>query len=115
MMRTWLGSTSKGSPTHSVMIWRASCMSRSLASAYVLTRCVAVIVDTIAAYRSACSSMCPPSSVRLSSPGQRVILLTVFRKTRSAESAEVARALQAQKICETEHGPAHRAFDREVN
>jgi hypothetical protein len=48
-------------------------------------------------------------------PGQRVILLTVFRKTRSAESAEVARALQAQKICETEHGPAHRAFDREVN
>src|ERR1017187_578273 len=48
-------------------------------------------------------------------PGQRVILLTVFRKTRSAESAEVARALQAQKTCETEHGPAHRAFDREVN
>jgi hypothetical protein len=44
-----------------------------------------------------------------------VILLTVFRKTRSAESAEVARALQTQKICETEHGPAHRAFDREVN
>src|SRR5216683_3720094 len=48
-------------------------------------------------------------------PGRRVILLTLFRKTRSAESAEVARALQAQKICETEHGPAHRAFDREAN
>ena len=48
-------------------------------------------------------------------PGRRVILLTVFRKTRSAESAEVARALQAQKTCEAEHGPAHRAFDREVN
>src|SRR5258708_29144848 len=47
-------------------------------------------------------------------PGQRVILLTVFRKTRSAESAEVARALHAQKICETEHGPVHGAFDREV-
>lgn len=46
--------------------------------------------------------------------GQRVILLTVFRKTRSAESAEVARALHAQKICETEHGPAHGAFDRKV-
>ena len=44
-----------------------------------------------------------------------MILLTVFRKTRSAESAEVARALQAQKTCETEHGPAHRAFDREVD
>jgi phage-related protein len=48
-------------------------------------------------------------------PGRRVILLTVFRKTRSAETAEVARALQVQKICETEHGPAHKLFDREVN
>jgi phage-related protein len=47
-------------------------------------------------------------------PGRRVILLTVFRKTRSAEVAEVARALQAQKICEAEHGLAHQAFDREV-
>ena len=42
-------------------------------------------------------------------PGRRVI-----RKTRSAETAEVTRALQAQKICETEHGLAHEAFDREV-
>jgi hypothetical protein len=47
-------------------------------------------------------------------PGRRVILLTVFRKTRNAETAEVARALQAQKVCETEHGRAHDAFDREV-
>ena len=47
-------------------------------------------------------------------PGRRVILLTVFRKTRSAETAEVARALHVQKICETEHGPAHEVFDREV-
>lgn len=47
-------------------------------------------------------------------PGRRVILLTVFRKTRNAETAEVARALQAQKTCETEHGLAHDAFDREV-
>jgi hypothetical protein len=46
-------------------------------------------------------------------PGQRVILLTVFRKTRSAEVAEVARALQAQKACETGHRPAHETFDRE--
>lgn len=47
-------------------------------------------------------------------PGRTVILLTVFRKTRSAETAEVARALQAQKTCEAEHGPAHDTFDREV-
>jgi hypothetical protein len=47
-------------------------------------------------------------------PGRRVILLTVFRTTRSAETAEVSRALQAQKICEAEHGPAHTKFDREV-
>jgi hypothetical protein len=44
-----------------------------------------------------------------------VILLTVFPKTRSAETAGVARALHAQKICEAEHGPAHQVFDREVN
>jgi len=47
-------------------------------------------------------------------PGRRVILLTVFRKTRSAESTEVARALHAQKICEAQHGQAHEVFDREV-
>jgi len=48
-------------------------------------------------------------------PGRRVILLTVFRKTRDAETAEVARALHAQKVCEAEHGQAHEVFDREVN
>jgi hypothetical protein len=47
-------------------------------------------------------------------PGRRVILLTVFRKTRSAETTEVARALQAQEICQAQHGPAHDTFDREV-
>lgn len=47
-------------------------------------------------------------------PARRVILLTVFRKTRSAEVAEVARALQAQKVCEAEHGPAHEVFGREM-
>jgi phage-related protein len=47
-------------------------------------------------------------------PGRRVILLTVFRKTRGAESAEVARALHAQMICEAGHGRAHEVFDREV-
>jgi len=48
-------------------------------------------------------------------PGRRVVLLTVFPKTRSAETAEVARALHAQKNCEAEHGTAHQLFDREVN
>jgi hypothetical protein len=47
-------------------------------------------------------------------PGRRVILLTVFRKTRSSETAEVARALQAQKTCEADHGPADETFDRRV-
>jgi len=47
-------------------------------------------------------------------PGRRVILLTVFRKTRSTEIAEVARALRAQEICESTHGIAHEVLDREV-
>ncbi len=48
-------------------------------------------------------------------PGRRVIFLTVFRTTRGAEAAEVARALHAQKVCEAEHGRAHEVFDRKVN
>jgi len=47
-------------------------------------------------------------------PHRRVILLTVFRKTRSAEVTEVARARRAQEICESTHGIAHEVFDREV-
>jgi hypothetical protein len=41
-----------------------------------------------------------------------VILLTVLRKIRSAETAEVARAVHAHKVCEPEHGPAHDTFDQ---
>jgi hypothetical protein len=48
-------------------------------------------------------------------PGRQVILQTVFRKTRRAEAAEVARALQAQRTCEAEHSPAHDTFDREAS
>jgi hypothetical protein len=48
-------------------------------------------------------------------PGRRVILMTVFRKTRDAETSEVARALHVQNICETKHSQAHKTFDREVN
>ena len=48
----------------------------------------------------------------LAAPGGRIILPTVFRKTRNTEVTEVARALQAQKTCEAEHGPAHDTFDR---
>jgi hypothetical protein len=44
-----------------------------------------------------------------------VILLTVFRKSRSAETAEVTRPLRAQMICETQHSQAHDMFDREVD
>src|SRR5712664_418866 len=42
--------------------------------------------------------------------GRRVILLTVFRKTRDAEVTEVARAISAQRSCEAGHSPAHDAF-----
>ena len=47
-------------------------------------------------------------------PGRRVILLTVFRKTRDAETTEVVGALHAQKVCEAEHDQAHELFDREM-
>ena len=46
-------------------------------------------------------------------PGSRVVLLTVFRKTRSAETAEVQRALQVQRTCEATHDVAHDTYERE--
>jgi ribosome-binding protein aMBF1 (putative translation factor) len=41
------------------------------------------------------------------------VLLTVFRKTRGAEVAEVERAVLAQKECETRHGVVPEVFERE--
>ncbi|MBT2447576.1 type II toxin-antitoxin system RelE/ParE family toxin [Streptomyces sp. ISL-43] len=55
-------------------------------------------------------------AVRISywlAPGRRVVLLTVFRKTRQREDAEVARAKQTKAICADEHEPAHDVFSRE--
>jgi hypothetical protein len=46
-------------------------------------------------------------------PNRRIVLLTVFRKARGAEVAEVERALQAQKVCEARHGVAHEVYERE--
>ncbi|MFJ9455162.1 type II toxin-antitoxin system RelE/ParE family toxin [Kitasatospora sp. NPDC101447] len=45
-------------------------------------------------------------------PERRIVLLTVFRKTRQRETAEVERAHQAQKACEADHGPAEHSYDR---
>jgi hypothetical protein len=45
-------------------------------------------------------------------PDRRIVLLTVFHKTRQREAAEVERAQQAQKFCETKHGPAEHSYDR---
>ncbi|NGO81305.1 type II toxin-antitoxin system RelE/ParE family toxin [Streptomyces sp. YC504] len=47
-------------------------------------------------------------------PGRRVVLLTVFRKTRMREAAEVDRAQKMQALCESEHPPAaeHAVFSR---
>jgi len=43
------------------------------------------------------------------------VLLTVFRKTRQVERAEVMRAITAQQTCETgheDHAPATDTFER---
>ena len=47
--------------------------------------------------------------------GRRVVLLTVFHKTRSAETAEVQRAIRAQQICETTHVPRPMRITAEEN
>jgi phage-related protein len=46
-------------------------------------------------------------------PGQRIVLLTVFRKTRNRETAQVERAVAAQRVCEDQHPPATHVYDRE--
>ncbi len=45
-------------------------------------------------------------------PNRRIVFLTVFPKTQRQETAEVQRALLAQKTCEAEHPPAHTVYDR---
>jgi hypothetical protein len=58
------------------------------------------------------------SAVRISywlAPGARVVLLTVFRKTRQVERAEVARAVTAQQVCAAAHeahAPATEVYER---
>ncbi|MEU0282124.1 type II toxin-antitoxin system RelE/ParE family toxin [Streptomyces sp. NPDC006195] len=41
-----------------------------------------------------------------------IVLLTVFRKSRQREAAEIERAQQAQKVCQTDHEPAAHDYDR---
>jgi len=47
-------------------------------------------------------------------PDRRIVLLTVFRKTRMREDAQVERARQAMKVCEHERHTAHDEFSRDV-
>ncbi|WP_344629264.1 type II toxin-antitoxin system RelE/ParE family toxin [Streptomyces glaucosporus] len=54
-------------------------------------------------------------AVRISywpAPGRRIVLLTVFRKNRMREEAQVQRALRAQKECAAEHPSAGRTYHR---
>ncbi|MER5177084.1 type II toxin-antitoxin system RelE/ParE family toxin [Streptomyces sp. NPDC002896] len=46
-------------------------------------------------------------------PGRRIVLLTVFRKTRQREESEVSRAKRVKLICHAEHPPAHGEFSRD--
>ncbi|MFD8342446.1 type II toxin-antitoxin system RelE/ParE family toxin [[Kitasatospora] papulosa] len=49
---------------------------------------------------------CNRDATRISywlAPGRRIVLLTVFRKTRQGESAEVARAKRTKALCEAAH------------
>jgi hypothetical protein len=49
-------------------------------------------------------------------PGRRIVLLTVFRKARMRETAEIERARLAQADCEARHEPAteHCVYSRDI-
>ncbi|QKG24046.1 type II toxin-antitoxin system RelE/ParE family toxin [Actinomadura verrucosospora] len=58
-----------------------------------------------------------PHEVRITywlASDRRVVLLTVFHKTKEREGAEVERAMRARKQCEAEHAHARRNYIREV-
>ena len=48
-------------------------------------------------------------------PDGRIVLLTVFRKTRQHEQRQIDRAVRAQNTCERDHhGPATQTYERQV-
>lgn len=58
----------------------------------------------------------PNRQVRISywlAPAHRVVLLTVFAKTRAREWAEVERARRAQVLCQQRHDHAVDIYDRD--
>ncbi|MGO8888917.1 MAG: hypothetical protein ACLQB1_04285 [Streptosporangiaceae bacterium] len=45
----------------------------------------------------------------------RIVLLTVFRKTRQHDQRQIDRAVRAQKLCQRDHqGPAAETYERQV-
>jgi 16S rRNA C1402 N4-methylase RsmH len=51
---------------------------------------------------AACAA-CQGGSPTSFAPGRRIVLLTVFRKTRQRERAEIDRAWQAMRVCMNDH------------
>jgi hypothetical protein len=48
-------------------------------------------------------------------PDGKIVLLTVFRKTRQHDQRQIDRAVRAQKLCESDHhGPAAGIYERQV-
>jgi hypothetical protein len=48
-------------------------------------------------------------------PDRRIVLLTVFRKTRQHMQGQIDRAVRAQKTCERDHrGAATETYERQV-
>ncbi len=45
----------------------------------------------------------------------KIVLLTVFRKTRQHDQRQIDRAVRAQKLCGSDHhGPAAGIYERQV-
>jgi putative component of toxin-antitoxin plasmid stabilization module len=48
-------------------------------------------------------------------PGRRIVLLTVFHKTKQHDQRQIDRAVRAQKVCERDHhGSVTETFERQV-
>ncbi len=64
---------------------------------------------------AACWPRRAPNSAAVVGPSGKIVLLTVFRKTRQHEQRQIDRAVRAQKTCERDHhGPATETYERQA-
>ncbi|MEY9876339.1 hypothetical protein ABH931_005849 [Streptacidiphilus sp. MAP12-33] len=72
-----------------------------------------VLRDGVAELRPSLDGVATRVTYWIDEDARRIVLLTVFRKTRTHEQAQIDRAVRAKQECRAAHGAAHGIFVRE--